>query len=56
VQGNDINAALRELDRGTSGELEGHRDIDPEDSRAFEVWLYSQRGVELFPDRRCRGI
>ncbi len=51
VQGNDINAALDELDRSTSGELTGNRAIDPEDSRAFEIWLYDYRGKELFPTK-----
>ncbi len=49
VQGNDLNQALRELDRGTGAELRGNRTIDPEDARAFEVWLYDYRGDELFP-------
>ncbi len=49
VQGNDINAALDELDRSTAGDLVGHRAIDPEDTRAFEVWIYDYRGYELFP-------
>jgi GWxTD domain-containing protein len=49
VQGNDLNAAMEELDRETSGELKGSRDIDSEDSRSFEVWIYNYLGEELFP-------
>jgi GWxTD domain-containing protein len=49
VQGNDINAALDELDRETGGDLRGSRSIDPEDARAFEVWIFDYRGDELFP-------
>jgi hypothetical protein len=47
--GNDLNAAIRELEHETGGELKGARDIDPKDSRSFEVWLYEYRGDELFP-------
>jgi len=52
VQGNDLNAALDELDRGTGGDLRGARAIAPEDSRAFEVWIYDYRGEELFPSKQ----
>ncbi len=52
VQGNDINEALEELDRSTAGDLTGSRAIDPEDSRAFEIWIYDYRGVELFPKKQ----
>jgi GWxTD domain-containing protein len=56
VQGNDINAALAELERGTGGELRGNREIDPEDSRAFEVWVYDYRGYELFESPMSRTL
>jgi len=49
VQGNDLAAAMRELDRETSGELRGNRNIETEDTRAFEVWIYNYLGSELFP-------
>jgi GWxTD domain-containing protein len=49
VQGNDLAAAMRELDRETSGELRGNRGIESEDTRAFEVWIYNYLGSELFP-------
>jgi GWxTD domain-containing protein len=49
VQGNDLAAAMRELDRETSGELRGNRGIESEDTRAFEVWIYNYMGAELFP-------
>jgi GWxTD domain-containing protein len=52
VQGNDLNAALNELDRGTGGDLRGARAIKPEDGRAFEVWIYDYRGQELFPSKQ----
>ena len=49
VQGNDLSAALEELDRETSGDLQGAREIESEDSRSFEVWIYNYLGSELFP-------
>jgi hypothetical protein len=48
---NDINTALAELDRSTGGELTGSRTIDPEDARAFEIWIYDYRGYDLFPKK-----
>jgi GWxTD domain-containing protein len=52
IQGNDLNAALEELDRETGGDLRGARNIDPQDSRSFEVWIYDYRGEELFPTKQ----
>jgi len=52
VQGSDINEALEELDRSTAGDLTGSRAIDPEDARAFEIWIYDYRGAELFPKKQ----
>ena len=52
VQGNDLNAAIEELDRETSGSLQGARDIETEDQRSFEVWIYNYLGAELFPSNQ----
>jgi GWxTD domain-containing protein len=51
IQGNDLNTAIMQLERESSGsELSGIRGIDGRgDDRAFEVWVYNQRGYQLFP-------
>ncbi|MGD8396550.1 MAG: GWxTD domain-containing protein [Candidatus Eiseniibacteriota bacterium] len=53
VPGNDLNAALDQLDRELgSGDLGGTRNITGNDDRSFEVWIYTRHGHELFDTGR----